>query len=378
MSGNSIGKLFTVTTFGESHGSGIGVIIDGIPPFMELSEADIQQDLNRRRPGQSKVSTPRDEKDKVEILSGVFDGRTMGPPVAMLIRNQNQDPSAYLNIKHKFRPGHADYGYYCKYGVRDWRGSGRASGRETACRVAAGAVAKKILAQRGVTITGFSREIGGIRAESVDLSIIEDNIVRTADPSVVQPMIESIEAAGKSGNSVGGILEVVIQGCPAGLGDPIFDKLEAKIGQAFLSVGSVKGVEFGAGFAIAKMTGKEYNDEYAVNEGTVVTETNNSGGITGGISTGNNIVVRAAIRPPASIEQKQQTINVDGEEDEIQVFGRHDPCIVPRAVPVLEAMAAIVLADALLIQDAYEKYKCTEDEAAEFMKKEWQAGDNAK
>ena len=372
MSGNTIGEIFKVTTFGESHGRGIGVIVDGIPPYMELCEADVQKDLNRRRPGQSKVSTPREEKDQVEILSGVFEGRTMGPPVAMLIRNQNQDPSAYTDIKHKFRPGHADYGYYAKYGVRDWRGSGRASGRETACRVAAGAIAKKILAERGVTITGFSREIDGIRAETMDLSIIEDNIVRTCDPAVAEAMIEAIEAAGKAGDSVGGILEVHIKGCPIGLGNPIFDKLEAKLGQAFLSVGAVKGVEFGAGFDIATMKGSEYNDAFSASGDAVSTDTNNCGGIIGGISTGGDIVIRAAIRPPASIEKSQRTINVDKGEEDIQVFGRHDPCIVPRAVPVLEAMAAIVLVDAMLIQDAYDKYKCSEREAAEFMKREYQ------
>ncbi len=367
MAGDSFGKLLRVTTFGESHGAAIGVVIEGVPPNMELCEADIQRELDRRRPGQSKVSTPRAESDTVEILSGVFQGRTMGPPIAMIIRNRDQDPGAYREIRGKFRPGHADFGFLAKYGVRDWRGSGRASGRETACRVAAGAVAKKILAAEGITVTGFARQIGHVRAAAVDYAAIEQNIVRTADAAAADDMIAVIEAAKAKGNSVGGIIELHIQGCPAGLGEPVFDKMEALLAHAIMSVGAVKGVEVGVGFACATMTGVEYNDEFTAANGVLQTATNNCGGILGGITTGGEIVLRAAIRPPASIAAEQRTVTVKGEPTTIQTHGRHDPCIVPRAVPVLEAMAALAIADALLCQAAVEKRRCSPAESAEFM-----------
>ncbi len=375
MPGSSIGKIFKVTTFGESHGRAIGVIVEGVPPFMELCEADVQKDLDRRRPGQSKVSTPRKESDTVEIVSGVFDGRTMGPPVAMIIRNQNFDPGAYTTIKHKFRPGHADYSYLAKYGVRDWRGSGRASGRETACRVAAGAVAKKFLQSKGIDVIGFSQEIAGIKAETVDYDLIEDNIVRTGDPRVVDVMIDKIDKARENEDSVGGVVEVHVKGCPPGLGDPVFDKLDATLAHAIMSVGAVKGVEIGVGFGCRTMRGSEFNDAFEMQDDEVVTATNNCGGIIGGISIGSDIVLRAAIRPPASISQEQQTINVDGEEEPIEVRGRHDPCIVPRVVPVLEAMVALAIADALLVQSIYDTHRCDPEEAAQFIKKEWKGID---
>ncbi len=353
MPGSSIGRIFRVTTFGESHGVAIGAIVEGVPPGLELCEADIQRELDRRRPGQSKVSTPRDEKDRVEILSGLFEGRTMGPPIALVIRNLNIDPSAYVPFKEKFRPGHADYSYQVKYGVRDWRGSGRASGRETACRVAAGAIAKKLLARHGVRLAGYSLEIAGVRAQTVDEAAVETNIVRSPDPAVVEAMVARIEAAKAAHDSVGGVVEVVAHGVPPGLGDPVFDKLNARLAHAVMSIGAVKGFEIGVGFGCTGMRGSEYNDAFFMEAGQVRTRTNHAGGILGGISTGADLVVRAAIRPPASIAKKQATINRAGEDDSIEVTGRHDPCIVPRAVPVVEAMVAIVLADCLLLQEAY-------------------------
>ncbi|MFO7820606.1 MAG: chorismate synthase [Lentisphaeria bacterium] len=352
MSANSFGNLFCMTTFGESHGNAIGVVIDGIPSNLEISEEDIQKELDRRRPGQSSVSTPRQESDKVEILSGVFNGRSMGTPVAMLIRNRNQDSSAYLDIKDKFRPGHADFGYLAKYGVRDWRGSGRASGRETACRVAAGAVAKKLLAAENIEVFAFAREIAGVQADRVDYGAIEQNIVRTADPEAADEMVQKIETAKSEGNSVGGLVELHINGAPAGLGTPVFDKLEAVLAQGIMSIGAVKGIEFGVGFAAAQMQGSEFNDEFCLEGNKVRTRTNRCGGILGGISTGGQIVARAVIRPTGSISSAQKTVTVDGGETTIQTHGRHDPCIVPRIIPVIEAMTAITLVDALMQQKA--------------------------
>ena len=376
MPGSSFGRIFKVTTFGESHGRAIGCIVEGMPPNIPLHEDDIQVDLDRRRPGQSKVSTPRKETDTVEILSGVFDGLTTGSPIAMIIRNRNQEPSAYLDIKHKFRPGHADFSFLTKYGIRDWRGSGRASGRETATRVAAGALAKKILAHHGGRVVGFSSEIDGIKGESVDYDVIEtpENIVRCADKKVMDEMIKRIEEARDDEDSVGGVVEVHALNMPSGLGDPVFDKMEARLAHAVMSIGAVKGFEVGIGFDCVDMRGSEFNDEFYMEDGRVRTRTNQSGGILGGISTGEDIIIRAAIRPPASIAKKQKTVNVDHKDDDIEVHGRHDPCITPRAVPVVEAMVAIALADALLIQQIYQQYHPPQDEIAEFMKKEWGGG----
>ncbi len=368
MSANSFGSLFRVTTFGESHGPAIGAVVDGVPPNLELNETDIQRELDRRRPGQSSVSTPRSESDTVEILSGVFNGRTMGPPVAMLIRNRNQNSTAYDDIKMKFRPGHADYGYTVKYGLRDWRGGGRASGRETACRVAAGAIAKKVLACHGIQITGFAARIGPVAAQGIDYAVIEKNIVRTADAEAADAMIAAIESAKANGNSLGGIVELHVNSVPAGLGDPVFDKLEAVIAHALMSVGAVKGIEFGAGFASAAMSGKEYNDEFFMDGGQVKTRTNNCGGIIGGISTGNRITIRMAIRPTGSISIEQQTVDIQHNATAIETHGRHDPCIVPRVIPVLEAMAAIALADALLQQLAYGHFRCSQEEGIDFVR----------
>jgi len=354
MPGSSFGRIFRVTTFGESHGRAIGCIIEGMPPNIPLVEEDIQGDLDRRRPGQSEVATPRQETDTVEILSGVFDGLTMGPSIALLIRNKDSRPSAYEDLKHKFRPGHADYSYLVKYGIRDWRGSGRASGRETATRVAAGAVAKKLLAAHGITVTGYVSELAGLKAERLEMDTIESNIVRCPDPDKVDEMIARVIAARDAGDSVGGVVEVRVSGMKAGLGDPVFDKLEARLAYGIMSIGSVKGFEVGIGFACKDMNGSEFNDPFTIDEtGKVRTTTNNSGGILGGISTGEDVVVRAAIRPPASIAKKQQTVNWDKKAEDIEVHGRHDPSIAPRAVPVLEAMVAMTIADCLLIQDVY-------------------------
>jgi chorismate synthase len=351
--GSSFGRLFSVTTFGESHGPAIGVIVDGVPAGIQLEAQDIQHDLNRRRPGQSAITTPRSEKDRVEILSGVFEGLTMGTPISLLIRNEEKKSSDYEHLKDVFRPGHADYTYRAKFGVRDWRGGGRSSGRETATRVAAGAIAKKFLAVRGVSILGYSLEIGGVRATKVDPSEIERNPARAPDAEAAALMVKVIEEARAAGDSVGGIAEVVAAGCPAGLGDPVFDKLEALLAHAIMSVGAVRGVEVGAGFAVSRMRGSAYNDEPYVQDGRMLTRTNNAGGIAGGISTGGDIVVRAAIRPPASISLPQKAVDAGGTATTIQIGGRHDPCIVPRAIPVLEAMTALVLADCMLVQEAY-------------------------
>jgi chorismate synthase len=353
--GSSFGRLFSVTTFGESHGPAIGVIVDGVPAGIPLEAEDLQRELNRRRPGQSAITTPRSEKDRVEILSGVFEGLTMGTPVSLLIRNEEKKSSDYEPLKDVFRPGHADFTYRAKFGVRDWRGGGRSSGRETATRVAAGAIAKKILAARGISILGYSLEIAGVRATRVDPAEIERNSARAPDAEAAAQMIKAIEEARAAGDSVGGIAEVVATGCPVGLGDPVFDKLEALLGHAIMSVGAVRGVEVGVGFAVSSMRGSAYNDEPYVEEGRMLTRTNNAGGIAGGISTGGDIVIRAAIRPPASISLPQKAVDAQGTATTIQIGGRHDPCIVPRAIPVLEAMTALVLADCVLVQEAYNK-----------------------
>lgn len=351
-SGSTFGKLFTVTTWGESHGPGIGVVVDGCPAGLELSEADIQTQLDRRRTGQSKVTTQRKESDTVRIMSGVFEGVTTGTPISLLIMNHDADSSAYEAIKHLYRPGHADYTYQQKYGLRDWRGSGRASGRETACRVAAGAVARKLLAHYGVQIVGYTRQIGSVIAEQTDYAEIERNIVRAPDAEAAFRMIVEIEAAQADHDSLGGIVEIIANGVPAGLGEPIFDKLDADIGKAMLSIGATKGVEIGSGFGAASLRGSQHNDPFINNDGRVGTRSNQHGGILGGISTGEPILVRVAIKPAASIGREQDTVDTDGNPATIQVGGRHDPTICPRAVPVCEAMLAIVLADHLLRQRA--------------------------
>ena len=344
MSGNTFGHLFRVTTFGESHGPGLGVIIDGVPAGLRLDPEQIQHDLDRRRPGQSKVSTMRKEADEVEILSGVMDGVTTGTALAMLIRNTDQRSRDYGNLATCFRPGHADYGYFKKYGIREYRGGGRSSGRETAMRVAAGSVAKQLLAHYGVTIQAYTLRLGGVDAAKVDLAAVESNIVRSADPDAAEAMIAAIRAAQAEMDSVGGIIECRADGVPAGLGEPVFDKLDALIAHAVLSIGGIKGIEFGSGFAAADLRGSVNNDPITPDGFT----SNHAGGIIGGISNGNTILFRAAMKPTSSIAKEQKTIDEAGSAVTISVHGRHDPCLVPRAVPVVEAMTALVLIDALL------------------------------
>ncbi|TVQ40575.1 MAG: chorismate synthase [Spirochaetaceae bacterium] len=341
MAGSTFGHVFRITTFGESHGGAVGVIVDGVTPGLEITTDEVQLQLDRRKPGQSFITTPRAEPDKVNIVSGVFEGRTTGTPMMMILYNSDADPSAYNTIKDLFRPGHADYTYLRKYGIRDWRGSGRASGRETSGRVAAGAVARKLLARRGVSVLAFTVMAGGIVCEEFDPSVIEHNPLRACDLAAAQKMVDHISRLKEQNDSVGGIVECRISGVDAGLGEPVFDKLDAELGHAMLSVGSVKGIEFGAGFRVAEMTGSQHNDQMSAT-GFL---TNNAGGIIGGISTGEDIVFRVAIKPTSSIARQQRTVNVHGEETVIRTEGRHDACICPRIVPVVEAMACLVLED---------------------------------
>ncbi len=350
MAGNTFGQLFKITTFGESHGAAIGVVIDGVPPLLPLSEADIQKDLDRRRPGQSKITTQRQEGDKAEILSGVFEGKTTGAPLAILIRNEDQRSKDYDNIKDVFRPGHADFSYFTKYGIRDYRGGGRSSGRETAARVAAGAVAKKILAKHKVDVIVYTLSVADIVAKNIDFNVIEQNIVRTADASAAQAMIAKIEEARKNGDSLGGVLQCVIKNTPAGLGDPCFDKLNARLAHALMSIATVKGIEFGDGFGVSQLKGSVNNDRFVLKGDRVGTSTNHAGGIMGGISTGEDILIRMALKPPSSIPQPQKTLNEAKKEVEVIVKGRHDPCLCPRVVPVAEAMIALTLVDCMMIQ----------------------------
>jgi chorismate synthase len=353
MPANSIGRVFTVTSFGESHGNAIGVVLDGVPPGITLHVSDIQKELDRRRPGQSKISTQRQEADRVEVLSGVFENLTTGSPIALFVRNSDTRSQDYESFKHLYRPGHADYTYEQKYGIRDWRGGGRASGRETVARVAAGAVAKKILMIEKITVTGFTIEIAGIKAEKMDYQNIEKNDVRTPDAGKAKQMVRAIDEARQGGDSVGGVVQAVVQGCTPGLGDPVFDKLDALLSHAVMSIGGVKGIEFGCGFSCSQMRGSMYNDPFYKEGERIRTKTNNCGGILGGVSTGEDIILRAAVRPPASISVSQDTVNIHGEESRIEVKGRHDPCIVPRVVPVIEAMVAITILDCLLFQKMY-------------------------
>ncbi len=348
--GSSFGKVFSITSWGESHGPAVGVVLDGCPAGLELSEADIQADLDRRRVGQSAVTSPRNETDKVQILSGVFNGLTMGTPISMLVWNQDADSSKYEDIKDLFRPGHADYSYLAKYGVRDHRGGGRSSARETVGRVAAGAVARKLLAREGIKIVGYTAELAGLVAQQIDFDEINRNIVRCPDPQVAPQMVEAVMAAKEANDSLGGIAEILAIGVPPGLGEPVFDKLDAEIARAMLSIGAVKGIEFGAGFAMARMRGSESNDPFVNRDGKIGTTENKAGGILGGISTGEDISVRLAVKPTSSIAREQNTVNTAGEETTIAVRGRHDPTIIVRLVPVAEAMLCLVLADHLLRQ----------------------------
>ncbi len=346
--GSSFGTIFRLTTWGESHGPALGVVIEGCPAGIPLAVEDIQVQLDRRRVGQSKVTTPRNEKDRAEILSGVFEGITTGAPISLITYNRDVDSSKYENLRDVFRPGHADYTYWAKYGHRDHRGGGRSSARETWGRVAAGAIARKILASAGVDIYGFSREIGGIRAETFDRDEIERNIVRSPDPVAAEQMIEAILAVKEEKDSLGGIVEVHALHVPIGLGEPTFDKLDGLIGQAMLSIPAVKGVEIGRGFEVTQLRGSQSNDSFGLENGEVHTRSNNAGGMLGGLSTGEPIVVRVAVKPTSSVARPQQTVDTHLQPREILVEGRHDPSVVPRAVSVVEAMLANVLADLYL------------------------------
>ena len=341
MPGSTFGSMFRVTTFGESHGRGVGVIIDGVTPGVSLAEEEVQKALDRRKPGQSEITTKRKEADRVQILSGLFEGRTTGTPLMMILFNEDVRSQDYDAIKDLFRPGHADWTYLKKYGLRDWRGSGRASGRETSARVAAGAVAGKLLAARGVRIVAYTLAVAGIRCERFDPDVIEKNPVRACDPEAAERMKAAILAAQADKDSLGGIVECRVTGVPAGLGEPVFDKLDADLAKAMLSIGAVKGIEFGAGFAAAAMHGHEHNDQ--MGPGGFLT--NNAGGILGGISTGAEILFRVAVKPASSIARLQRTVDTSGAARDIVTEGRHDPCICPRVVPVVEAMTALTLED---------------------------------
>jgi chorismate synthase len=356
--GNTFGQLFRVTTFGESHGGGIGVVIDGCPPKIDISEVDIQRELDRRRPGQSKISTQRKEEDRCEILSGVFEGKTLGTPIGILVRNKDAQPDDYAEIAEKFRPSHADFAYAAKYGIRNWQGGGRASARETVGRVAAGAVAKKILSilYTDFEIVAYVAQIHDIPAKinrsAVKLKDIERNVVRCPDTPTAKKMESLIERIRSEGDSVGGVIECVVRGIPAGLGEPVFDKLEADLAKAMMSLPATKGFEIGSGFAATRMRGSQHNDPFEIRGGKIRTATNNSGGVQGGISNGEEICFRVAFKPTATIAHEQRTVTVSQRKTKLAARGRHDPCVLPRAVPIVEAMAAIVLCDHALRQNA--------------------------
>ena len=347
------GKLLTITTFGESHGPAVGVILDGCPPGVPLDAAAVQRDLDRRRPGQSAVTTQRREPDAVEILSGVFEGVTTGATIAMVVRSVDARPQDYAALKDIFRPGHADYTYYAKYGVRDYRGSGRSSGRETVGRVAAGAVARRVLEREGARVQAYTVQVGDRIAQERDLARAEENSVRCPDAAAAAEMERAILAAREAGDSLGGVVEILASGVPAGLGDPVMDKLDATLAHGLMSIGAVKGFEVGEGFASARRRGSEMNDRMTPGGFT----SNHAGGILGGISTGQPILLRIAVKPPSSIALPQRTVDRAGAEREFAISGRHDPCLCPRVVPVAEAMTCLVLADALLRQRAIEGWK---------------------
>lgn len=350
---NTFGQLFKLTTYGESHGAGIGGIIDGCPAGLSIDLDAVQTDLDRRKPGQSKITTQRNESDKVQFHSGIFEGKTTGTPIGFFIPNKDQHSTDYNDLKDVFRPSHADYTYAQKYGVRDHRGGGRSSARETIARVAGGAIAKQLLAQLNITIQAYVNSVGNIEVHKpyteLDLSKIEENIVRCPDPKIAEQMIERIEEAGRKHDTVGGTISCVIKGVPAGWGAPVFNKLHADLGFAMLGINAVKGFEYGSGFEGTKQSGSEHNDIFLNENGVVKTITNNSGGIQGGISNGQDIYLKVAFKPIATLLKEQKTIDTDLKETTINPKGRHDPCVLPRAVPIVESMAALVLADHYLM-----------------------------
>jgi chorismate synthase len=350
MAGNSFGNLFRITTWGESHGPALGVVIDGCPAGLDISEEDIQGELDRRRPGQSRITTQRKEPDRVEILSGIFDGKTLGTPISLMIQNADVISKSYEDIKDTYRPGHADFTYETKYGIRDYRGGGRSSARETVGRVAAAAIAKKILGIHGIRTYGYVKRVGDIVALNIDLGEVENNPVRCPDPEIAKKMVELIEDVRREGESIGGLVEVVSKGVPAGLGSPVFNKMEADLAQALMSIGGIRGFEVGLGFEAARRKGSEVNDlMYKDDTGKLRFKTNNAGGLLGGITTGEDLIVRIAIKPTSSIPKVQKTVDKFGDEKELVVKGRHDPCLCPRAVPIAEAMVNLVLVDHLLM-----------------------------
>lgn len=351
--GDSFGQLFRITTWGESHGGGVGVVIDGCPAGLPLCEEDIQKELDRRKPGQSRITTQRKEADRARILSGVFEGTTLGTAISIMVENQDARPDAYLDFKDVYRPSHADFTYERKYGIRNWQGGGRASARETIGRVAAGAIAAKLLRRRfGIRTLAYVTRIHEVRAEidsaTVTEEAIEANIVRCPDPKAAERMITRIEAARKDGDSVGGIIQAVARGVPPGLGEPVFDKLTADLAKAVMSLPATRGVEFGMGFDAVQLTGSQHNDPFEERDGRIGTVTNRSGGIQGGISNGEEIVLRVAFKPTATIAHPQQTVDREGKATQLKGRGRHDPCVLPRAVPMVEAMINLVLADHVL------------------------------
>ena len=351
--GNTFGKIFSITTFGESHGKAIGVTIDGCPAGVEIDEDFIQSEMARRKPGQSKITTQRKEEDAVEILSGVFEGKSTGTPIALLIRNKDQKSKDYGHIADKFRPSHADYTYEKKYGLRDYRGGGRSSARETAARVAAGAIAKMMLKKAGISFHAYVSQVGELKLEKsyleLDLSQTETNDVRCPDPDMAQTMFNYIDQVRKDQDTVGGVVTGLIKGVPVGLGEPVFDKLHAALGNAMLGINAVKGFEYGSGFEGIKMRGSQHNDAFYQEGNKVKTKTNHSGGVQGGISNGEDIFFNVAFKPVATIMQDQQSVDKQGNEVTVSGKGRHDPCVVPRAVPIVEAMAALVIADFFLL-----------------------------
>jgi len=355
---STFGEIFRIHTYGESHGGGVGVIIDGCPPCVPVTIEAVQKELDRRRPGQSEIVTPRKEADTAEILSGIHEGKTLGTPISIMVRNTDQRPSAYEEMAVKYRPSHADYTYDAKYGIRAPSGGGRASARETIGRVAAAAVGRQVLDQLspGIEVLAWVKTIQHLEAtvdpETITSDIIESNIVRTGDPAIAEDMISHIKKIRSDGNSVGGVIECVIRNCPPGLGEPIFDKLEAELAKAMLSIPATKGFEIGSGFAGTLLTGKEHNDPFEMKDGKIRTTSNNSGGVQGGISNGENIVFRVAFKPTATIISTQDTVTDEGENTTLQGKGRHDACVLPRAVPIVEAMATLVLTDHFLRQRA--------------------------
>ena len=358
---NTFGKLFTLTTFGESHGVAVGGVVDGMPPGIPIDIDFIQRELARRRPGQSRITTDRKELDQVELLSGVFEGKSTGTPIGFIVRNRNQQSKDYDSIADLFRPSHADYTYYNKYGIRDYRGGGRASARITLSRVVAGALAKLVLKQKGISMTAYTSQVGDITLDKdyqkYDFSLIESNPVRCPEPKKAKEMEALIAEMKREGDTIGGVVTCVIKGCPVGLGEPEFDKLHAQLGAAMLSINAAKGFEYGEGFASASYRGSQQNDVFIPSSDKqqthdIKTKTNHSGGIQGGISNGEDIYFRVAFKPVATLLMEQETVNKEGEATKIDVNGRHDPCVLPRAVPIVEAMAAMTILDALLVDNA--------------------------